>query len=207
MTENERRAQVELAVTGDQDALQRVIVEYHGSLQAAVARAMDPGLRRRFEPEDILQEAYVAAYRSVQGRTFAGPAPFYKWLERIARNEVKDRERALHRQKRDVRREAHILSDSRSSYLALANHLASPDSTPSRRVARSEAVAAVLSSLARLTDDQRHVVQLRYLEGLAVTDIAERLEKTEDAVHALCRRGLMALREAMVSISRYLSSL
>ena len=65
----------------------------------------------------------------------------------------------------------------------------------------------MLSSLARLTDDQRHVVQLRYLEGLPVAEIAGRLGRSEDAVHALCRRGLMTLREAMGSVSHYLSGL
>ncbi len=205
MDEEERRFQVGLAVAGDGDALQRLIVEYHDAVRGVVARAMDPVIRRVLDPEDVLQDAYAAAFRHIGGGQFEGPGAFYKWLERIAVNELKDRERGLYRRKRDLGRQASGPRGQRTSYPALMERLAAPDSTPSRRVARNEAVAAVLSSLARLSDDQRLVVQLRFLEGLAVREIAERMGRSEDAVHALCRRGLIALREAMGSISRYLS--
>ena len=66
-------------------------------------------------------------------------------------------------------------------------------------------MAAVLSSLARLTEDQRDVVRLRFLEGKPVAEIAIRLGKTEAAVHMLSHRGLKALRELMTSLSDYIS--
>ena len=81
------------------------------------------------------------------------------------------------------------------------------ESTPSRQIAKDEAIAAVMSCLARLRDDQRTVVQLRFLEGRSVADVAEHLGKTEPAIHMLCHRGLTALRESMVSITHYLSRL
>ena len=65
----------------------------------------------------------------------------------------------------------------------------------------------MLASLARLTDDQHDVIRLRFLEGLPVAEVASRLDTTEDAVYALCRRGLIALRESLGSLSRYLSRL
>jgi len=46
-----------------------------------------------------------------------------------------------------------------------------------------------MTSLACLPDEQRAVVRLRFLEGVPVAEIAERLGKTEAAVYALCDRG------------------
>ena len=118
-----------------------------------------------------------------------------------------DHERTASRRRRSRGREVAGNVGEGSRYDALAETLISPDSTPSRGAARKEAVAAVLASLARLTDDQHDVIRLRFLEGLPVAEVASRLDTTEDAVYALCRRGLIALRESLGSLSRYLSRL
>jgi RNA polymerase sigma-70 factor (ECF subfamily) len=205
MEEQQRAAQIELAVGGDPDALQQLIVDYHPVLRAAVAAKMDAPTRRRIDPDDVLQNAYADAFKAITTCRFDRPGAFYRWLETIALNELKSRRQALRAQKRDVRREVSGTAWDATSYPDLVHRLMAPDSTPSRQVARGEAVAAVLSSLARLSDDQRRVIRLRFLEGRPVAEVAERLGKSEGAVHGLCRRGLRALRESMVSISRYLT--
>lgn len=207
MDDQERARQVELAAKGDQDALQRLIVEYHATLRAVVDREFDSTVRRHLDPDDILQEAYTSAFRTVSTGQFDGAGAFYKWLETIALNALKNRRRGLKALKRDVAREVHCSVEAATSYPDLIHRLATSDTTPSRRVARNEAAAAVLSSLARLSDDQRDVIRLRYLEGKSVAEVASRLGKTEAAVHGLCRRGIRALRESLVSISRFLTRL
>lgn len=249
MDEGERAALVELVAQGDCDALQRLVVIYHTPLRRMLETKIEPGLRHHIDPDDILQQAYVAAFKAVAAQTrdrrgaddqsrdregaetlppqdssvrhadhtrqhtgttplqFTGPGGFYKWLETIAISRLKDEQRALRRQKRDVARVAHDRPDISASYPDLVDRLAGSQSTPSRQIARDEAIAAVMSSLARLTEEQREVVRLRFLEGLPVADIAARLCKTEPAVHMLCHRGLKALRELMVSITRYLTRL
>ena len=182
MEEQQRAARIELAVKGDPEALQKLIVDYHPALRAAVSGRMDAASCR-----------------------FDKPGAFYRWLETIALNELSNLRQALRAQKRDVRREVSGPARDATSYPDLVDRLIAPDSTPSRRVARGEAAAAVLSSLARLPDDQRKVIRLRFLEGRPVAEVANRLGRSEGAVHGLCRRGLRALRESMVSISRYLT--
>ncbi len=205
MDEQQRCVQIELAASGDADALQRIIVEYHESLAAAVRRGIGDALRRYIEPEDVLQEAYAAAFEAAKGNTFAGPAAFYKWLETITLHELSNQRRALRAKKRDVARELHNSSAGSTTYPDLVKGLVGSDGTPSRHMAKGEAAAAVLSSLARLSDDQRNAVRLRFIEGRPVSEVAERLGKTEGAVHGLCGRGLRALRVSLVSISRFLT--
>jgi len=205
MNEQERNEQIQLAVGGDADALQRLLIEYHVPLRRAVDEQIDGALRRYVDPDDVLQDAYAAAFKAIRSCSFDGPAAFYGWVERITVHQLKNRCRALQTQKRDVAREAHGSVGASSTYPELVQQLAGSDTTPSRKVARSEATAAVLSSLARLSDDQRDVIRLRFLEGKAVADVAASLGKTEAAVHGLCRRGLLTLRASLASVSNYLT--
>ena len=86
MDEQERTVQVALATAGDQDALQQLIVEYHDQLTGFLGTRMDPSLRRLVGLDDILQEAYAAAFQAIADCQFDGPAAFYGWLETIALN-------------------------------------------------------------------------------------------------------------------------
>jgi RNA polymerase sigma-70 factor (ECF subfamily) len=54
-----------------------------------------------------------------------------------------------------------------------------------------------IRALAELEPGQRDVLSLRFLSGLSLRDTALALGKTEDAVKALQRRGLAALRLAV----------
>lgn len=195
------------ATSGEADALQTLLVHYHAPLRAAVAARIDARLERYFEPEDVLQDAYALAFRAASDARFDSPAAFYRWLEVIALNQLKDHQKAIRRRKRDPARVQSHTARPGTSMADLAERLTAPDSTPSRKVARKEAVAALLTSLGRLTNDQRSVIQLRFLEGEPVRDVAKRLGKTEPAIHMLCHRGLKALRELMVSITGCLSNL
>jgi RNA polymerase sigma-70 factor (ECF subfamily) len=207
MTEQERANQVQLAAGGDADALQRLIVHYHEPLHATVAKAIGDALRPYLEPDDVLQEAYATAFKKVADCDFDGPGAFYKWLERIALNQVRTDERDRRRQKRDPAREANAPMPAATSYPDLLAHVAGTDTTPSRRLAKQEATAAVLASLARLTDDQRTVIRMRIVESRPAAEVAQTLGKTEAAVHMLTHRALKDLRRLLVSITRYLTDL
>ncbi len=205
MDDRELTIQVELATRGDADALQRLIVHHHPTLRRRLNAAVDPAARHRVDADDVLQHAYVSAFQAVGDCQFDGPAGLYKWLERIALNVLRNQQRALRRLKRDIAREAAPRPGVSASCADLVRRLAGSESTPSRRLARSEAVAGVMSCLARLSPDQRAVVRLRFLEGRTVPETAARLSKTDAAVHALCYRALKELRRLLVSLSRYLS--
>jgi RNA polymerase sigma-70 factor (ECF subfamily) len=215
MPSDARTEDVTLVAQGDADALQRLLVHYHVTLRRHVDRIADPALRHRVEPEDVLQQAYVAAYEALAGAddayTFDHPGHFYKWLEQIATNKLRDLERSLRRQKRDVTREATNaggqVPGQATSVPQLIERVAARDATPSVHLRREEAAAAMLSSLARLSPSQRTVVRMRFLEGVPFDEIARRMGKTETAVYALCHRGLKALRERLNAITQYLTGI
>ena len=89
-------------------------------------------------PSEVVTIAILFALKGVGNRAF------YRWLERIALNELKDQQRALKRRKRDVAREVREPTPTRTSYPDLMHRLTAADGTPSKHVARGEAVAVVL---------------------------------------------------------------
>ncbi|MGD8453405.1 MAG: sigma-70 family RNA polymerase sigma factor [Phycisphaerae bacterium] len=203
MNEHGRVQAVARLQQGDLEAWQQLVVHYHQPLRRLVESQIDAQLRRRIDPDDVLQQAYVASFTKLNEQRFDGPAGFHGWLETIVLSKLHDAQRAAGRRKRDVARE---ISDAgaATSYPDLCHRLIGADTTPSHHLARDEAVGALMSSLARLSHEQREVIRLRYLEGWSVADVARHLDKTEPAVHMACHRGLKALRRLMVSLTDYL---
>lgn len=189
---------------GDEDALHVLLREYHASIYRRVDRDIEPRMCRYVDPEDVLQEAYITAFRCINDCIFESPGGFYKWIEQIALARLRDAVRDLKRQKRDVRRNLHpgsgILAPpgDRSSVIDLIARINAGDTTPSGKLARRELQAAVLTALARLKDEQRQVIRMRFLEDRPTADVAAALGKSEDAVYALCHRGLKSLRSYVV---------
>ncbi len=199
---------LDAAGRGDADAFQQLVVHYHAALRAVVARRIGAQLQSKIDPDDVLQEAYIAAFEHVGECDFDTPGGFYKWLEAIALNELTGRLRALHRRKRDINRElGQPAGVADTSYRGLLADISAGDPTPSRQMRQEEAVAAVMTSLARLKPDQREVIRRRFLLGRPVKQIAAELDKKEARIYQLCHEGLTALREQMVSISRFLSGI
>jgi RNA polymerase sigma factor (sigma-70 family) len=190
------------AVPDEDDALQRLIVQCYPRLRLRLQKELGGDFQRYFDVDDILQEAFIAAFRAPAVGRPRHPRGFYHWLERVALNDLIDAKRALLSCKRDIRRVAK--PDPRSSMIDVVQRLAVSE-TPSRCVAKEEASAAAMSCLARLSEEQRQVICSRFLEHRSVAEVASEMGKTEPAIHALCYRALQALRGHLGSISRYLS--
>jgi len=193
---------------GDADAFQSLVVHYHATLRTTIARRIGAHFQTKIEPDDVLQNAYIAAFEHVGECAFDGPGGFYKWLEKIALNELNQRVRGLNRQMRDVGREiGQPAGVANTSYQGLLANISAGDPTPSRQLRHDEAVAALMTSLARLKRDQREAIRRRFLLGRSVKQIAEELGKNDARIYQLCHEGLTALREQIASISRFLSGM
>ena len=198
---------VEMAASGDKVAMGRLLMLYDEPLRQRIGRHITADLQGALSAEDVLQETYVEAYRHMEGFEPQGRQAFGRWLTTIADRKLVDAVRALRAAKRPPRhREQRIPDDRSSSFLALGQLADKHGKTPSRIMAGEEAVGAVQSALAALPDACRQALWLRYIEGKPVEDVAEALHRTKRAIHQLCYRGLILLREEMGSRSRYLGS-
>jgi RNA polymerase sigma-70 factor (ECF subfamily) len=198
---------VQRAAAGETAALERLLVAHYDRLAAEVARKLPDEFRSVITAEDVLQETFAVAFREIHNFVPAGRTSFHPWLAAIAQHRLFDLVKGQRAAKRGGGRVAVQggVRATEGSLLGLLDMLNVDTLTPSRAVARQEAVQAVQVGLASLKEDYRQALWLRYIEGLPVADIAARLGRTERAVHMLCHRGLRELRVALGRSSQFFS--
>ena len=188
---------------GDQLALAKLLTTYHPHLRAWAETHMDPVIRARKSPDDLVQDVYLDVARRIAQFENRGPGSFLKWVQAILDHKLQDTRRAAHCQARDVKREVSMAGTSSDSYWNLLDNLYAHSETPSHMARRQEALDAILVSFADLSEAHRQVLQLRYLDGLSTRDVARRLDKSEAAVVALTKRALDALRKSMNRLGEF----
>lgn len=201
-------ALIQRAVEGDEVALKTLFVRARPGLCTFVAKKIPADLAPIVDAADIVQETFIAIFRDVGALASTRPASFHRWVQAVALNQLRNiikHHRAAKRggvQARISNRKKTI----EDSAVDLFNLLASPSRTPSRSVARREAITAVEEAVACLPDRYQQAVQLVHIEGFSVGEAASAMCRTERAIHGLCRRGLKRLEKELVSASRFLSS-
>ncbi len=160
---------------------------YRERLLSVIYLRMGPNLRTRMDPEDVLQEVAIEAIHS--WHTLDDPANAGAWLVTLARRKVA---RILRDQvgvaARDPRRERSVPTD-----LPLADRRSGPVTVADRK----DRLALLEAALGRLPDHHREVVVLSRIEGWQAKDIAERMGKTENAIHLLLGRALKRLAKEL----------
>lgn len=195
------------AVAGDELALNQLLLHHHDHLVRELRPLIPESARALISADDVAQDAYVAVFQRIGGFEPRGENSFFGWLLTIARNRLTDLLRAERADKRGGGRvaAANALGGEDAEMSGLLEMLARHSRTPSRAAAIEEAVESLRRALERIAPDYQDALRLRYVEGLSVAAIAERLARTEGAVHMLCNRGLRALREAIGDPSQIIS--
>ncbi len=166
---------VELAIQGDADSFARLYDSYIDRLYRFIYFRVG----NEQMAEDLSSQVFLKAWENL-GRYETRGLSFGAWLFRIARNLVIDHYR--------TKKEHEPLEE---------DGLAGSD--PALMVdgsldAQFEA-EWLRSAMRQLTDDQRTVLALKFIEGLSTAEIAAIMGKRQGAVRALQLRGLQALAE------------
>jgi RNA polymerase sigma-70 factor (ECF subfamily) len=182
---------------GDNEALGRLLEQYRGFLLMLAHRYLSERLRRRVDPADIVQLTYLEAKRDLPSFRGETPAEFAGWLRGTLKNNVATAvTRHISTQKRSVRREVDA-SPRKDSAGGWITQLPGSTTSPSGVAIRAESVMALLEALHQLPETQAEAIRLRYMEGLPLADIVERMGKSDTAVAGLLKRGLKKLRTIM----------
>jgi RNA polymerase sigma-70 factor (ECF subfamily) len=202
VTGSPQEALIEKAVAGDRPALEQLLLAHHDPLAAYIRLRLCRRLSSVSDDEDILHKTYVKAFRGIA--SFAGRSgeSFSAWLRTIARHQIAD---DLKRRRNERRSPERPKEGGSSWILDLRERVVDRTDTPSKEVARREAVRAMQVALAALPDSHRQAIWLRYLQGLSLEESAKRMGRSLDSVRGLCARGRQRLREILGRASAYLS--
>jgi RNA polymerase sigma-70 factor (ECF subfamily) len=197
---------VERLVAGEPNALERLLLREHDRLLNYIQRMFPADLRGPAGPEDVLQETFAQVCEQANRFRPDGPDSFYRWTATIARNRLMDLIKAQRAAKRGGKMDRVNLGELRDqSMVELFSMLRSDAPKPSKQAMTGEALAAMRVALAALGPEMRKAIELRYLKGLGVAEVASEMGRTERAIHQLCHRALKRLRSSIGRASDFLS--
>ncbi len=148
------------------------------------------------EAQDIYQEAFLKAYKSVG--TFRFECSFYTWIYRIVTNLCLD-----HLRKKQVRKEdAPVAVDAEGEQYSVLERV--PDgragANPERDLMRRELGTHINRALDRLTPRERMVFELKHYHGLKLRTVGEILHTTEETAKNTLFRATQKLRGALADM-------
>jgi RNA polymerase sigma-70 factor, ECF subfamily len=158
--------------SGDAAAFGQIVEATSGRLVRLAARM----LGNVVDAEDVVQEAYVKAYRALTTGEFDGRANVSTWLYRIVTNQAIDAMRSRARRPKPT-----DTADESTSDLASAE--------------QKLALAELVDFMSELPPDQRAALVLKAVEGMTSPEIAEVLQCSEGAVEQRLVRARAALRK------------
>lgn len=192
---------VERVRQGDSAALADYVQAKRPQLLAFIEKQLSSALRRKVEPEDLLQEISAEAVRVVAQVDLSERDPF-SWLCQISERRIIDAHRRFFgAQKRDAGREVPLQGggggggdDERSPLVDL---LIVSMTSPSSAFSRNQRELLLLAALDKLPPEQRDALRMRYVEGLPSKEIADRMQKTDGAIRVMLTRSLKRLQELL----------
>jgi len=161
-------------------------------LRLLFAHLVGPRLRGHVELDDLVQETLLRALGSARRPPLDELAP---WLNALARHVAVDAARAL----RARRHGAGALRLERADWSNVGlreSDIVAAGAGVATRAAGDEEQRRLMEAFCRLSNEHRRVIGLRQFEGLSAALVAQRLARSESAVHSLYRRALEAWADA-----------
>ena len=172
---------VRRVLEGDREAYELLVLKY----QERIFRLIQRLLGRREEVEDLAQEVFLRAYRSLG--SFKGESSFYTWLYKIALNTCRNYYRSIGR-----RPEGSVVDGE-----SIIESMEASNPSPEREAMRLELWEAVKGSLDELPPEQREAVVLCDLEGLSYEEMATVIGIPVGTVRSRVFRGRRALQRRL----------
>jgi RNA polymerase sigma-70 factor, ECF subfamily len=148
------------------------------------------------EAQDVYQEAFLKAYKSIGNFRFE--CSFYTWIYRIVTNLCLD-----HLRKRQVRKEdAPVATDAAGEQYDVLDQV--PDgrsgANPERNLMSRELGKRIGHALEKLTPRERMVFELKHYHGLKLRTVGEVLHTTEETAKNTLFRATQKLRGALADM-------
>ncbi|MGH2673383.1 MAG: sigma-70 family RNA polymerase sigma factor [Actinomycetota bacterium] len=171
----------------DEEAFRELFRRYSPNAMALARRVV----RQPFIAEEIVQEAFLAAWRNAEGYR-EGRGSVRSWLMTMVHHRAVDavrREESQRRRAEDARAE---------DVLAVED----PADAVVARLGLPEERRAVRAALEDLPAEQRQVIELMYFDGLSQSKVSERLGLPLGTVKSRTLLGMRRLRSSLIEVER-----
>jgi RNA polymerase sigma-70 factor (ECF subfamily) len=175
-----------VAVRGQEDA---EVAELVREFRPQIFRFLLASLRDRDEAETLTQECFLRAWRNWSN--FRGESSPRTWLMQIAVNLMRDNWRNRRMQFWRQTRTASVDLDDACEWLP------SQESSPEQRTSAVQQVRLVWAAVEDLSERQRTVFLLRFVEEMDIKEIASATGLNEGTIKSHLSRALVGVRAKM----------
>jgi len=183
------------AQAGDRQAFEQLFASHRTYLRQMVELRLDPKLRARVDPSDVVQETNLEAFRRLSAYLKQPPMPFRLWLRQIAYDHtLKARRHHLGTARRAAGREVALPEH---SSLLLAQQLVAAGSTASQVLDRRQLARRLRQAVAQLPEGDREVVLMRHFEGLSNQEVGCLLGMEPGTVSKRHGRAMLRLHKIL----------
>jgi RNA polymerase sigma-70 factor, ECF subfamily len=197
---NEIARLVERLRAGDRTALADLFDAYRDRLTRMVDLRLDPRVRSRLDPADVVQDTFLDAAKRLDDYLRDSKLGPFLWLRLI----VCERMATLHRhhlgtKMRDAGREVSLYHAAmpQASTAALASMLLGRQTSPTQAAQRAERLLRVQEALNSLEPVDREILALRHFEQLNRVEAAQVLRISEEAGAKRYIRALKRIKDVL----------
>ena len=188
---------------GDTQALAELFGRDRERLWRVVEFRLAEPLRGRLGPDDVLQEAFLAASQRLKHYAASPATSPFMWLRMIVNQTLID----LHRQhlgvqKRDAAREVSVDGAPyvQATSASVAIQLVGVFTSPSGAAARADVLGLVQAAIEQMDPIDREVLALRHFEELTNSEVAEAPGIEQKAASIRYVRALRRLKEILAQV-------
>jgi RNA polymerase sigma-70 factor, ECF subfamily len=190
--------------TGDEKALAELFAAHRLRLWHVVNFRLDRHLAGRVDPDDVLQEAYLAAAQRIAHFRGDEMTSSFVWLRMIVQQTLIDvHRRHMGAQMRSAGREVSIFATGspQSTSASLAIHLVGDQTSPSMAAARGETLDVVQKAIETMDPIDQEVLALRHFEELTNIEVAQVLGIQSKAASIRYVRAIKRLKQILGLVS------
>ncbi len=187
---------------GDQDALATLFSKHRDRLWRMTHFRMDRRLLSRVDPDDVLQEAFMAAADRLKSYNVGEDAEYspFVWLRMILMQTMTDvHRRHLGAQMRSAEKEVNFRQQTcgQATSASLIAQFSGRLTSPSQAAVRAESLVQLEQAVESMEPLDREVLALRHFEELSNSETAEVLGIQQKAASIRYVRAVKRLREVL----------
>lgn len=196
--------EIERLIADGEAALAELFTVHRERLERFVAFRLDPRIRGRVDPADVMQEAYIQIAKRLNDYLASPTVSPFVWMRQQTHQVLIDMQRGQFRDRRSPTREVpRGRSDgSSATSFSIACLLVDAMQTPSQVVAQAEELEWVRKALDSMNPIDREVLALRHFEQLGNADVAEILGLSPTAASNRYVRAASRLGEIVARLNR-----
>ncbi|MDC0936660.1 sigma-70 family RNA polymerase sigma factor [Pirellulales bacterium] len=197
---------IEQAMAGDSAAIEQLLLLNYDRVLKHIAARIPQKMSSYLHPEDVLQQTFLKAFRSIGSFEPKSEHSFYAWLKTIAKRQMLDEIRRFEKDPMGptAQRSAPRSSGASSTILGMSRFLEDDGLLPGEEANRQELLRATQVALAALEPRYQDAIRLRYLMNYSKEQVAEEMGIGVDALRGILFRARQKLKKEIGRLSAYI---